>query len=175
MPSSIGMGASHSMVMPSRVSVWCWLMRCSRAGRAGAHPSAAARMERSEMREGSEMREAPDFAALHPGYRLASGLRATRCRCNTPMPQRPSGAGGRGVRFGKISGRTRMRHLRVASMVVAALAATGASAPAADDNLNDTQKLGRSLFVQSCGVCHLKPQLTAVQFAPVLSKESLGG
>jgi len=68
-----------------------------------------------------------------------------------------------------------MRHLRVASMVVAALAATGASAPAADDNLNDTQKLGRSLFVQSCGVCHLKPQLTAVQFAPVLSKESLGG
>ena len=68
-----------------------------------------------------------------------------------------------------------MRHLRVASVVAAALAATGASAQAADDNLNDTQKLGRTLFVQSCGVCHLKPQLTAVQFAPVLSKESLGG
>ena len=68
-----------------------------------------------------------------------------------------------------------MRHLRVASMVVAVFAATGASAQQTGDNLNDTQKLGRSLFVQSCGVCHLKPQLTAVQYAPVLSKESLGG
>ena len=72
-----------------------------------------------------------------------------------------------------------MRHLRAATMVVAAFAtvfaATGASAQQAGNNLNDTQKLGQSLFVQSCGVCHLKPQLTAVQFAPVLSKESLGG
>ena len=67
-----------------------------------------------------------------------------------------------------------MRHLRVASAVVVILAGTGAWAQAADD-LNDTQKLGRSLFVQSCGVCHLKPQLTAVQYAPVLSQDSLGG
>jgi mono/diheme cytochrome c family protein len=66
-----------------------------------------------------------------------------------------------------------MRHLRAATMFVAVFAATGASAQQAD--LNDTQRLGQSLFVQSCGVCHLKPQLTAVQFAPVLSKESLGG
>jgi mono/diheme cytochrome c family protein len=41
--------------------------------------------------------------------------------------------------------------------------------------LNDTQTLGQSLFVQSCGVCHLKPQLGAVQYAPVLSRDSLGG
>ncbi len=76
-----------------------------------------------------------------------------------------------------------MRDLRVASAAVAAacavaftvLAATGAAAQPAGDNLNDTQKLGRSLFVQSCGICHLKPQLGAVQFAPVLSKDSLGG
>ena len=68
-----------------------------------------------------------------------------------------------------------MRHLRVASAsVVIILAASGASALAGDD-LTDTQKLGRSLFVQSCGVCHLKPQLTAVQYAPVLSKDSLSG
>ena len=67
-----------------------------------------------------------------------------------------------------------MRHLRVASAAVVILAASGASALPADD-LNDTQKLGRSLFVQSCGVCHLKPQLTAVQYAPVLSQDSLGG
>jgi mono/diheme cytochrome c family protein len=29
--------------------------------------------------------------------------------------------------------------------------------------------------VQSCGVCHLKPQLGAPQYAPVLSKASVGG
>ena len=68
-----------------------------------------------------------------------------------------------------------MRDLRVAPAVVALLVVTGAAAEPAGDNLNDTQKLGRSLFVQSCGVCHLKPQLTAPQFAPVLSHESLGG
>ena len=43
------------------------------------------------------------------------------------------------------------------------------------DALNDTQKLGQRLFVQSCAVCHLKPQLTAVQFAPALSKDSASG
>ena len=42
-------------------------------------------------------------------------------------------------------------------------------------SLNETQQLGQALFVQSCGVCHLKPQLTSVQFGPVLSKDSLGG
>ena len=65
-----------------------------------------------------------------------------------------------------------MRHVYAASAVLAALV-TGASAQ--QPPLDDTQKLGQSLFVQSCGVCHLKPQLTSVQFAPVLSRESLGG
>jgi mono/diheme cytochrome c family protein len=66
-----------------------------------------------------------------------------------------------------------MRHTCVASAFLATLAVTGASAQ--QPQLNDTQRLGQSLFVQSCGVCHLKPQLTSVQFAPVLSRESLGG
>ena len=66
-----------------------------------------------------------------------------------------------------------MRHTCVASAFLATLAVTGASAQ--QPQLTDTQKLGQSLFVQSCGVCHLKPQLNAPQFAPVLSKDSLGG
>ena len=72
-----------------------------------------------------------------------------------------------------------MRLLRVASVIVAAVAATGASTAAwaqqPADNLTDQQKLGRSLFVQSCGVCHMKPQLTAPQYGPVLSMQSASG
>ena len=68
-----------------------------------------------------------------------------------------------------------MRQVRVASVVVAVLTASGAAAQPAGDQLNDTQKLGQSLFVQSCGVCRLKPQLNSPQFAPVLSRDTLGG
>ena len=68
-----------------------------------------------------------------------------------------------------------MRHLRVASAIVAVSAIGAASAQPAGPPLNDTQKLGQSLFVQSCGVCHLKPLLNAPQFAPVLSRESASG
>jgi len=41
--------------------------------------------------------------------------------------------------------------------------------------LNDTEKLGQRLFHQSCSVCHTKPQITAAQFGPVLSREAAGG
>ena len=66
-----------------------------------------------------------------------------------------------------------MRHTGVAVAAVVVFAAAGASAQ--QPELNDSQKLGQSLFVQSCGVCHLKPQLTAAQFAPVLSRDSASG
>ena len=48
----------------------------------------------------------------------------------------------------------------------------GASAQGA---LNDQQRVGQTLFTQSCGVCHLKPQITANTYGPPLSKESAGG
>jgi mono/diheme cytochrome c family protein len=41
--------------------------------------------------------------------------------------------------------------------------------------LSDQQRVGQTLFTQSCGVCHLKPQITANTFGPPLSKESAGG
>ena len=66
-----------------------------------------------------------------------------------------------------------MRRLGVAFAAVFVSAVTGASAQ--QPELNDTQKLGQSLFVQSCGVCHLKPQLNSPQFGPVLSRESASG
>ena len=65
-----------------------------------------------------------------------------------------------------------MRLVRVASAIIAAVAATGA---ANADNLTDQQTLGQSLFVQSCGVCHTQVQQRARQYAPTLSRETLGG
>ncbi len=66
-----------------------------------------------------------------------------------------------------------MRHPGVAIAAIVALAA--ASASAQQPELSDSQKLGQSLFVQSCGVCHLKPLLGAPQFGPALSRESASG
>ena len=45
----------------------------------------------------------------------------------------------------------------------------------AQNALNEQQRLGQTLFTQSCGVCHLKPQITANTFGPTLSKDSAGG
>ena len=46
--------------------------------------------------------------------------------------------------------------------------------PAGSDSLNETQQLGRRLFVQSCGVCHVNVQQKAALYGPALSKASLG-
>ena len=51
----------------------------------------------------------------------------------------------------------------------------GAFAQQADDTLNDTQKLGRQVFAQSCGVCHLPPAINARTYGPGLSKDTAGG
>ena len=61
-------------------------------------------------------------------------------------------------------------------MRYALLLVTLAAAPAlAQESLNERQLLGMRLFNQSCRVCHTKPQLTSVQYGPVLSRTSLGG
>jgi mono/diheme cytochrome c family protein len=51
----------------------------------------------------------------------------------------------------------------------------GASAQQPADNLTDQQKLGRQVFAQSCGVCHLPPSLGARTYGPQLNKEAAGG
>ena len=50
-----------------------------------------------------------------------------------------------------------------------------AQGPVGAPALNDKQLLGMRLFNQSCRVCHVKPQTTSPQYAPVLSKDTLGG
>jgi len=51
----------------------------------------------------------------------------------------------------------------------------GAFAQQPADNLTDQQKLGRQVFTQSCGVCHLPPSLGARTYGPALNKEAGGG
>jgi len=68
--------------------------------------------------------------------------------------------------------------LAVPSIVLlGALAAGGASAQQAgtDEHLTATQKLGRQVFAQSCGICHLPPQINARTYGPLLSKDTAGG
>jgi len=60
----------------------------------------------------------------------------------------------------------------VGLLFVIALTQFAAAEPA---TLNAQQQLGRQLVTQSCGVCHLKPQITSQIFGPALSKESAGG
>src|SRR5260370_3692095 len=50
-----------------------------------------------------------------------------------------------------------------------------ASAQQAGDGLNDTQRHGRQLLAQSCGICHLPPELGARTYGPALNKLAGGG
>jgi len=61
--------------------------------------------------------------------------------------------------------------------VVALLSAWPLVAAAQSDTpaLNPKELAGMRLFNQSCRVCHTKPLITAGQYGPVLSRESLGG
>jgi mono/diheme cytochrome c family protein len=43
------------------------------------------------------------------------------------------------------------------------------------DGLNGQQRLGRQIFAQSCGVCHLRPSLEVRTYGPLLSKATSGG
>lgn len=62
-------------------------------------------------------------------------------------------------------------------LLALAVAPQGASAQqvATNNGLNATQKLGRQVFAQSCGVCHLPPALNARTYGPALSRETAGG
>ena len=58
-------------------------------------------------------------------------------------------------------------------LLLAALASTGTAA--ADPALAELQRPGQQLFVQSCGICHLKPTLTSERYGPALSRETVEG
>ncbi|HYS75145.1 MAG TPA: cytochrome c [Burkholderiales bacterium] len=53
--------------------------------------------------------------------------------------------------------------------------ATVPAAHAQQANLNETQLLGRQVFAQSCGICHLQPSLGVKTYGPMLNKAAAGG
>ena len=67
-----------------------------------------------------------------------------------------------------------MKHHVPALLILLAASAPAAYAQQAGD-LNTTQLLGRQVFAQSCGVCHLQPSLGVKTYAPMLNKTSAAG
>jgi mono/diheme cytochrome c family protein len=68
-----------------------------------------------------------------------------------------------------------MRIVLSAAACIFVLGASGASAQQPSDNLNETQRHGRQLLAQSCGVCHLTPSLNARTYGPPLNKAAANG
>jgi mono/diheme cytochrome c family protein len=66
-----------------------------------------------------------------------------------------------------------MKHTAYLGLCVLAISSSAAFAQA--DNLTDQQRMGRQVFAQSCGVCHLPPALNARTYGPPLNKDAGGG
>jgi mono/diheme cytochrome c family protein len=74
-----------------------------------------------------------------------------------------------------IKGGIQMKRAASFGLLSIALWPSVASAQQPVDSLNDTQKMGRQVFAQSCGVCHLPPALGARTYGPALNKDAGGG
>lgn len=64
-----------------------------------------------------------------------------------------------------------MKH-RVSTLLLALVAAAAHAQPS---DLNETQLLGRQVFAQSCGICHLQPVLGVKTYGPSLNKATAAG
>jgi mono/diheme cytochrome c family protein len=74
-----------------------------------------------------------------------------------------------------VTGGKPMKNATLLALLVLAASAQGAIAQQAGSNLTDQQKMGRQVFAQSCGVCHLPPSLGARTYGPALNKDAGGG
>ena len=61
------------------------------------------------------------------------------------------------------------------ALAVAAPAAYAQQAPQSAGALTETQALGRQLFAQSCGICHLQAVRGTNTYGPVLTKAAAAG
>ena len=58
---------------------------------------------------------------------------------------------------------------------LALLAGLPAAARAAEIPFDEGEREGRRLFVQSCGICHMKPTLTSNRYGPALHSGTVAG
>jgi mono/diheme cytochrome c family protein len=58
---------------------------------------------------------------------------------------------------------------------VLAAASAYAQQPGSETQLNETQRVGRQVFAQSCGICHLQPSLGVKTYGPPLNKAAAAG
>ena len=72
-----------------------------------------------------------------------------------------------------VTGGNIMKNAALLGLFVLAASAQGATAQ--QGNLSDQQKMGRQVFAQSCGVCHLPPSLGSRTYGPALNKDAGGG
>ena len=68
-----------------------------------------------------------------------------------------------------------MKHSAWILLFLLAAGPQHASAQQPGDGLNDTQRHGRQLLAQSCGVCHLAPAAGARTYGPPLNKAAGNG
>ena len=68
-----------------------------------------------------------------------------------------------------------MKHGVSTLLLMLAAATPAAYAQQTGSDLNATQLLGRQVFAQSCGICHLQPSLGVKTFGPLLNKASAAG
>ena len=61
------------------------------------------------------------------------------------------------------------------STLLLVLAAPAAHAQQTGSPLNEAQLLGRQVFAQSCGICHLQPSLGVKTYGPMLNKATAAG
>ncbi len=64
---------------------------------------------------------------------------------------------------------------RAVALLVASAFSVPAAAQKAADTLNDTQRHGRALLAQNCGVCHLPVVRGAKTYGPPLDKAAASG
>jgi mono/diheme cytochrome c family protein len=67
------------------------------------------------------------------------------------------------------------RSAAAACLAASAIATTPVQAQQAAGALNETQLLGRQVFAQSCGICHLQPSMGVKTYGPPLDKSAANG
>lgn len=71
-----------------------------------------------------------------------------------------------------------MRHAVSTLLMIVATAAPAVHAQPTDlreTQLSETQRLGRQVFAQSCGICHLQPSLGVKTYGPMLNQATAAG